>query len=76
MRDPQSLSAANRRAVSRFDEESNVAQLRQRPQSEAGAPDRQAGGHWFEPSTAHLRKPRYSAVFVVLVQVAVGGRGA
>ena len=23
------------------------------------APTRQARGHWFEPSTAHLRKPRY-----------------
>jgi hypothetical protein len=27
------------------------------------APARQAGGHWFEPSTAHLGKPRISGVF-------------
>ena len=27
------------------------------------APARQAGGHWFEPSTAHLGKPRYGGVF-------------
>ena len=27
------------------------------------APARQAGGHWFEPSTAHKRKPRKSGVF-------------
>ena len=24
---------------------------------------RQAGGHWFEPSTAHSTKPRYRGVF-------------
>ena len=27
-------------------------------------PTRQAGGHWFEPSPAHLKKPRYRGVFV------------
>src|SRR5262249_7931999 len=30
------------------------------------APARQAGGHWFEPSTAHLRKPRLGGAFVFL----------
>ena len=35
--------------------------------SSAGrAPPRQGGGHWFEPSIAHLRKPRCGAVFGVL----------
>jgi hypothetical protein len=28
------------------------------------APDRQAGGHWFEPSTAHLRRPWKQGLFV------------
>jgi hypothetical protein len=28
------------------------------------AHSRQAGGHWFEPSTAHLRRPRSGGVFV------------
>jgi hypothetical protein len=28
------------------------------------APSRQAGGHWFEPSTAHLESPRKSGAFV------------
>ncbi len=27
-------------------------------------PARQAGGHWFEPSTAHSKNPRYGGVFV------------
>src|SRR5436190_16913526 len=27
------------------------------------APARQAGGHWFEPSTAHSRKPRKAGLF-------------
>jgi len=42
-------------------------------------PTRQAGGHWFEPSTVHLRKPalqRGFRVFVVVEQVALGSRGA
>src|SRR3954453_8052591 len=35
--------------------------------SSAGrAPPRQGGGHWFEPSIAHSRKPRYHGAFVVL----------
>jgi hypothetical protein len=32
-------------------------------QARTAAPSRQAGGHWFEPSTAHLRKPRLGGVF-------------
>src|SRR4051794_11400948 len=32
--------------------------------SSAGrAPPRQGGGHWFEPSIAHLRKARYGGLF-------------
>src|SRR3954447_598055 len=32
------------------------------------APARQAGGHWFEPSTAHSRKARAKRVFYVLAR--------
>src|SRR3954463_4789022 len=34
--------------------------------SSAGrAPPRQGGGHWFEPSIAHLRNPRIRGGFVI-----------
>jgi hypothetical protein len=32
-------------------------------QARTVAPTRQAGGHWFESSNAHERKPRYGGVF-------------
>ena len=39
------------------------------------APARQAGGHWFEPSSAHSRKPRSGGVFVAQVQTGCGEMG-
>jgi hypothetical protein len=39
------------------------------------APSRQAGGHWFEPSTAHHRNPRKRGGFAFLVDNGVRGRG-
>ncbi len=39
------------------------------------APARQAGGHWFEPSTAHLKKPAGNGGFFLLEVWTACGRG-